>query len=232
MKKFIKIILLIVGIILLFLVLDRLYVYKNYYIKQDINIKNDGSIVIKHKDVKNYLDYNGIKIRNDFKNYTFEEDDNSYVQYDKDEEIVNMFAVYNTDTLLNAFKTYDNTLISSIKVEKYLNDNNINSDLELLKFIENYEQYINIFTDSFIIKMDYYIKSYVEDVLPLIYEYKVIEGDYNGILVYNYNYEEEENIDVLLFDDDRITVLSFIGMNVEEKKVVDLVGTVIVYAEE
>ena len=231
MKK-IRTVLIIICVLLLLILLGKAYVYKNYNIKQVVNIKNEGSVVIKHKEVKDYLKYNGVKIRNDFKKYTYEEDDNSYILYNKDDDIVNMFAVYDVDTLLNIFIEYDNSLISKEKVEKYLKDNNINNDMELLDYIENYKQDINFFSKDFDIKMDYYIKKYVEDVLPLAEEYKKIEGDYNGIIIYSNNYEEEKSIDVLLFEDNRRIVLTFIGIDINEKNILDLVGTVVIYEEE
>ena len=231
MKK-IKTILIIICVLLLLILLGKAYVYKNYNVEQVVNIKNEGSVVIKHKEVKDYLKYNGVKIRNDFKKYTYEEDDDSYILYNKEDDIVNMFAVYDVDTLLNIFIEYDNSLINKDKVEKYLKDNNINNDMELLNYIEKYKQDINFFSKDFDIKMDYYIKKYVEDVLPLAEEYKVIEGDYTGIIVYGNSYEEEKSIDVLLFEDNRRIVLTFIGMDINEKNILDLVGTVVIYEEE
>jgi len=229
MKK--KIIIIIICIFVL-LIVNKLFLYNNYLVPQDINIENIGEIDLKHKDAKDYLNYNGIKIRNDFKKYVFEEDEGSYVLYNKDEDIINTFSVYEVNTLLQIFKEYDNDILNEKYIERFLKDNNINNDIELLEYLSNYKNNINYFSSNKEIKFNFYVYQFVYDVLPLIDEYKIIKGDYTGILLFHDNYEEEKSIDIMLLNDGMRYVLSFNGFDINENNILDVVGTVIFNEEE
>lgn len=225
MKKGTKIIICIL-VILLVLVINKVLIYNKYKSKQEIIIVNDGYETINHKDTKDYLEHNGIKIRNDFKKYTYEESDDTYVLYDNNEDIINMFSIHKVETLLTIFKEYDDILKKSY-IEKFLNENNIKNDMDLLNYISNYEKDITIFNSNKEIKLDYYIRNYINDVMPLVYEYRIVKGDYSGIIVFNYNHEEEDAIEIMLLNKDVRYILSFIGSEISEKNILDLVGTVI-----
>jgi hypothetical protein len=217
--------------ILLILFISKFLTYNKYQNKQEIIISNDGNITILHKDVKNYLTYNGIKIRNDFNKYEYEKSDDTYILYDKDEDIINMFSIFKVETLIDVFKKFDDTL-SEKEINKFLKDNNINNDIELLDYISNYSKNINLFSSNYDIKLNDYIRRYINEVMPLIYEYKVIDGDYYGIVTYNLNYEEEKTIEVMLLKNNVRYIISYIGSEIEEKYVLDLIGTVIFDEEE
>ncbi len=217
--------------ILLILFISKFLTYNKYQNKQEIIISNDGNITILHKDVKNYLTYNGIKIRNDFNKYEYEKSDDAYILYDKDEDIINIFSIFKVETLIDVFKKFDDTL-SEKEINKFLKDNNINNDIELLDYISNYSKNINLFSSNYDIKLNDYIRRYINEVMPLIYEYKVIDGDYYGIVTYNLNYEEEKTIEVMLLKNNVRYIISYIGSEIEEKYVLDLIGTVIFDEEE
>ncbi len=228
----IKTIIIIAICILILLVINKHFIYAKYNVKQDINIEKVGDTVINHKDTKEYLTYNDIKIRNDFKNYVYEEDENTYVLYNKEDDIVNMFSIFEVDTLINAFIEYDNAVLSTKTLTKYLNDNNINNDMDLMEHISNYKKDINFFSSNKDIRINYYLNNFTKDILPFVTEYKTISGDYEGCILYNLNYEEDVAIDIMLFYKNRRFVLSFIGEEFEENKIIDLIGTVVLNEEK
>ena len=205
-----------------------------YYIIGIISILliYDGNVTINHTETKNYLIYNGIKIRNDFKKYTYEKSDDMYVLYDKNDDLVNAFSIYETNTFIDVFKTYNNDILSEQRINMFLKENNISNDIELITYISKYSKFINVLSSNYDIKLDYYIRNYINDIFPLVYEYKIIDGDYTGIMTYNLNYEEEKNIEVMLINDDVRYVITFIGSGIEEKNIINLIGTVVFDEEE
>ena len=63
--------------------------------------------------------------------------------------------------------------------------------------------------------------------MPLVYEYRIVKGDYSGMIIFNYNHEEEDVIEIMLLNKDIRYILSFMGNEISEKNILDLVGTVI-----
>ena len=155
-----------------------------------------------------------------------------YVLYDKHDDLVNAFSVYETNTFIDIFRNYNNDILSEQRIDMFLKENNINNDIELITYISKYSKFINMLSSNYDIKLDYYIRNYINDVLPLVYEYKIIDGDYTGIITYNLNYEEEKTIEVMLINNNVRYIISFIGSGIEEKNVINLIGTVVFDEEE
>ena len=155
-----------------------------------------------------------------------------YVLYDKHDDLVNAFSVYETNTFIDIFRNYNNDILSEQRIDMFFKENNINNDIELITYISKYSKFINMLSSNYDIKLDYYIRNYINDVLPLVYEYKIIDGDYTGIITYNLNYEEEKTIEVMLINNNVRYIISFIGSGIEEKNVINLIGTVVFDEEE
>lgn len=232
MKKKVLIVIFILMIVAIYFIYKAISFYMYYKNNHDDVIRED-SISINKKDYKNYIDYNNIRINNIFKKYIFEE--GSYLLFDKDEEVIEMFYEYEGDTYiesfingLNIYPEEDKKEILSRKQRKdIIKDNNINKDIDLIKFMYDYlKKDLNILSSTNELKTYAYINNYLSNVIPLISGYREINGDYEGIIIYENNLDYENNYLINLYHDNIRYILSFIGNELSEEDIIDLIGTV------
>ena len=143
MKKKVFIVIFILMIVAIYFIYKAIS-FNMYYKNNHDDVIREDSISINKNDYKNYIDYNNIRINNIFKKYIFEE--GSYLLFDKDEEVIEMFYEYEGDTYiesfingLNIYTEEDKKEILSRKQRKdIIKDNNINKDIDLIKLIYDY----------------------------------------------------------------------------------------------
>ena len=157
-KKSSLIICLIIALILIGLISLKCF-YLIYYNPK--NLKNNDSeikftepfVLKKDNDVKDYLEHDGIKIRNDFQNFEEKVENNTYFRILKDENGKTKAALFiGTDlTWMDYLKaeelTYfniDSKKTSSEERINFLKENNITNDLDLFKFLSQQEKVKNI----------------------------------------------------------------------------------------
>ena len=232
MKKKVFIVIFILIIVAIYFIYKAIS-FNMYYKNNHDDVIREDSISINKKDYKNYIDYNNIRINNIFKKYIFEE--GSYLLFDKDEEVIEMFYEYEGDTYiesfingLNIYPEEDKKEILSRKQRKdIIKDNNITKDIDLIKFMYDYlKKDLNILSSTNELKTYAYINSYLSNVIPLISGYREINGDYEGIIIYENNLDYENNYLINLYHDNRRYILSFIGNELSEEDIIDLIGTV------
>ena len=232
MKKKVFIVIFILIIVAIYFIYKAIS-FNMYYKNNHDDVIREDSISINKKDYKNYIEYNSIRINNIFKKYIFEE--GSYLLFDKDEEVIEMFYEYEGDTYiesfingLNIYPEEDKKEILSRKQRKdIIKDNNINKDIDLIKFMYDYlKKDLNILSSTNELKTYAYINNYLSNVIPLISGYREINGDYEGIIIYENNLDYENNYLINLYHDNRRYILSFIGNELSEEDIIDLIGTV------
>ena len=232
MKKKVFIVIFILIIVAIYFIYKAIS-FNMYYKNNHDDVIREDSISINKKDYKNYIDYNNIRINNIFKKYIFEE--GSYLLFDKDEEVIEMFYEYEGDTYiesfingLNIYPEEDKKEILSRKQRKdIIKDNNITKDIDLIKFMYDYlKKDLNILSSTNELKTYAYINNYLSNVIPLISGYREINGDYEGIIIYENNLDYENNYLINLYHDNRRYILSFIGNELSEEDIIDLIGTV------
>ena len=232
MKKKVFIVIFILIIVAIYFIYKAIS-FNMYYKNNHDDVIREDSISINKKDYKDYMEYNSIRINNIFKKYIFEE--GSYLLFDKDEEVIEMFYEYEGDTYiesfingLNIYPEEDKKEILSRKQRKdIIKDNNITKDIDLIKFMYDYlKKDLNILSSTNELKTYAYINNYLSNVIPLISGYREINGDYEGIIIYENNLDYENNYLINLYHDNRRYILSFIGNELSEEDIIDLIGTV------
>lgn len=205
---------LIIGLIIALLVVGFIGLkcfYLIYYSPKDLEndikkIKFTEPLVIKKdNDVKEYLEHDGIKIRNDFKDFKEkDEQDSSYLRIltdesGKTEAAISMGKDYtwidylkeDEVTFYNAKpkKTTSKERINFLKKEK------ITNDIELFKFLNKEEKRKNnVFTPIKDIKGRYSIMLMASVFMPDVQSMTEIKGDYIG---YTYNMKRAKEVDIL-----------------------------------
>lgn len=184
-----------------------------FTIKDTINIKK------KSVESNDYLEYQNIKIRNDFKDFeklgqTAGVTSLKLISKDENNKTKSSFWMGITDTYVNMLKS-DKTLfgtedkrITNTSLTKILEKNNINNDIELFKYLENQKEIKNnIFTSVKQMKENYAIQFMISVVMPQMNNITLINGDYQGY-VFNLKSNMKE---VSIIKDDKRYVFMFIN---------------------
>ena len=171
---------LIIGLIIALLVVGFIGLkcfYLIYYSPKDLesNIKKikftEPLVIKKDSDVNDYLEHDGIKIRNDY----------TWIDYLKEDEV----TFYNA----NPKKTTSKERIDFLKKEK------ITNDIELFKFLNKEEKRKNnVFTPIKDIKGRYSVMLMASVFMPDVQSMTEIKGDYIG---YTYNMKRAKEVDIL-----------------------------------
>lgn len=174
------------------------------YIK-GLTIKD--TITLKQQPLDNYIEFNGIKVKNEFEDFEklgapqSTEDSVKYVLYDKKRKVVASFWISTADTYVNILKS-DKTLfgtgdkrVTNDNLTDLLEKNKINNDIELFKYLEKQKNTKNnIFTSVRKMKENYTLHFMVAVMLPSMDNISLIDGDYNGYIFNLKNNMKEVNI--------------------------------------
>lgn len=180
---------------------------ENYseYVK---GLKIKDKIVIKHdKTSTNYLEFNGVKIRNDFEKFTKLDgtqnttDSVKYMLYDENKNLMASFWISIGNSYTNLLKN-DSTIfgtndkrLTNADLTKILEKNNINNDIDLFKYLVNYTpKSKSIFTNKSIIKEDFDTQYMTLLALPNVDYITEISGDYSGYMFNLHNDIKEVSI--------------------------------------
>ncbi|MBQ7104709.1 MAG: helix-turn-helix transcriptional regulator [Bacilli bacterium] len=151
-----------------------------------------------------YLIYDDIKIRNDFKNFKYEEKLSSkkwqeYKLYDENGKTKSVFMLGSATTYIDYFTSEailvgDLGQFNSADRNYFLLRNDINDDIDFLNYIkDNYFAKSNIFTQTRKIKENYALNLFVDVAIPRVDSLTIINGDYTGF-IFNLNNVREVNI--------------------------------------
>jgi len=230
-KKVLKIIGIIFAVILyialtFFIIIEHI-MYKDNLENNDLekynnmieNIVLKENVNITHKIANEYITFNELKIRNDFKNFTKEidEEDSNRVVF-KFEDINNKRLV--SFTIDICYGTI-NASYSSEFVDKY----NIKNDIDYINVLKNYDFEETRFNykkvsengDATIGAESYSL----EDT-----HYNVVEGDYTGLIT---NEEFSMQKIVYLYKNNNTYILTFNGLGYfTNEQIYDLISTVII----
>lgn len=202
------------------------------YIDMIDAIKNPKELLINHKNNnEDYLEYNDIKIRNDFNNYELIEDESSlkYIKKDVEGNLINSVWIGKEYTYIDYLKssyliningglTSDS---SKIGVNKVLRKNSITNDIELLEFLSNNYYFKNtIFTPIRDMKTNHDLNEFVAIMSHTTKEYYLLKGSYNG-----YAFKINDNItEVNILNNNKRYVITFVKC--DESYIKDLLSTI------
>lgn len=145
---------------------------------------------IENKDVNNYVNINDLKIRNDFQNFT-----NITNGYKLNDETYFTISIDNNmlEYLKNNISEKDNK-----GFVEFLEKNNIESDIELYRFLNRYGDATSTVFNSFSkIKSNYYVQYIISIMGNQINSLTEIKGDFTGYIMHCKN----NNVVVLNIND-------------------------------
>lgn len=243
MNKKKKIVIIIICVVCIGLILIP---YINYRISVDwvceeseriVNsLNNEEHITINKKEYQgDYLEYENIKIANEFAEFSVSElsvsnlytlnDTASFLIGTKESEI-EILKKFETYELYEPYELY---FIDSEKIiEQFIEENNLKNNIDLFNYIKTNEFNGNeLFTSSKKRKTDYIVGNVIIASMPQFSKIIYINGDYNG-----YIYELENGYQVELEKNDKYYIFIFNNLSGEnyytKEKVYDLISTVII----
>ena len=173
---------------------------------EQFNISN--TITIKHSsvEVNEYFEYQNMKIRNDFKDYSrldqnIENSSPKLILKNQDNNTTKSFWMGIADTYVDMLKA-DKTLfgigdkrISNIDFSNVLKNNNINNDIDLFNYLSKQKDIkSNIFTSVKEMKENYTIQFMISVIMPTVDSITLINGDDEGYIFNIKNGMKEVNI--------------------------------------
>ncbi len=197
------------------------------------------TITINHKNVESndYLEYQDIKIRNDFKDFerleqTTGETSLKLILKDENKKTKSSFWMGKTDTYVNLLKS-DKSLfgtedkkITNTDLTYILEKNKINNDIELFKYLEK-QKYVknNIFTSIKEMKENYTMQFMISIIMPQMDSITLINGDYQGYIFNLKNNMKEVSI---LKNGKRYVFMFLNTTYFTDKKINDLLNTIVI----
>ena len=188
-------------------------------------------------DGEEYLSFENIKIRNDFKDFEYREDisgdnDFKYVIYDDNGEVKASFLVGIVDSYVSMLKSdieiYANNRrgINTKGIEEFLDSNGISNDIHLLKYLEEHQDdKNNIFTSVREMKVRYILNNLIEMMFPAMEDITLINGTYAG---YMFDLEVGGK-QVCILDNDKCVVFTFIGeYYFSDEYIYELLDTIVI----
>lgn len=230
-------------------------IYKGYYLiiyrPENISDKNyneymdsfqlHNSIVINKKSIENsnYLIFKNVKIRNDFADYivTYESETNKiYRLVDENENVKAVFRIGVDNSIID--DVLDEALFDREDKEKFLKENNITDDMDLLDFVlQKHKVKNNILTSIKKIKEHAMIQYFTYTTLSNPSFITKFSGDYEGYLIGNEKSSQENtkynNINTVnLIKDNKVYSFGFwLSDDFTEDYIKDIIETVIIEDE-
>lgn len=196
-------------------------------------LKSEEKVTIEKSSSNNmeYLEFNNIKIRNDWADTLelIEDTEFSRKYVSKDTEGNIEFSILiggSEENIIDAFiknsKEADNG-----NYKKYYEENNVNDLISLLKYlIKNKDRKLNIFSSVREIEWTYTMNVLPGAIFNEASNLKFIEGDYEGIM---YEYIDQNRKSVILMKDGMSYGLEFSGLDYfKDEYIIELLGTVII----
>ncbi len=194
-----RIIYIIIVILLVFVIYKVCMLFKYNCNKQEIdtNMIFNETLTINNKlEYGSFIDVDNISIPNYFEDYVDSKTDFK-VKYDENNKVSSFYLIKSFNQYISILNIknmeiaegngyderyeYDTTEENMIK---YLNNHNIKSDADLLKYIkENYYFNSNIFTCIKDMRNNYLLNSFVEATLPSYKNIILINGNIDGYIM-------------------------------------------------
>jgi len=185
-------------------------------IKDTINVKS--SLLNDDK----YISYNGLKIRNDFKDYELlRNDDQSMVYENKNSNNILIISGL-TDSIVEKIKNDDFLELNEKDLLNILEKNYIENDYDLIKYISNQKnKNNNFFTNINDMKENYFMYFITYLHMSVGENVTLIEGDYEGYILNMYDIKA-----IHLIKDNK--TYTFTLSNVSDSYVEELLNTLVI----
>ena len=225
------------GFNLFYYNIDNITIQNYDSFKDRLNTKKTITINNKKLNESDYLISNNIKIRNDFKNYIFDDSYNvdkfvKYNLYDENNKVKSSFWFGIEDSYVSLLKSNslvlfgDDSKVKNVNYKKILEKNNVVNDIDLINFLaNNSDRKNNIFTPVKKMRENYSIQYLNSIITPIITEFILINGDYQGYIL-----KLQANIkQVTILKDNKRYSFVFYGSEFDDENyIIDLISTIII----
>ena len=202
----------IIPLLIIILIPIRLVIINNYKIVDDLDklIKIKKGLVISdlkvvhEKEVENYIEYNNIKISNNFENIECNDKNNTNI-CTFDDKIITMSQI---DSIISEYETYSNNKLDT------------SDDLQFLGLIKTSYNNPSFFTPIKKTRLEYTYNMFALNYFKVIKSIDLIEGDIKGLLFYENDNERE----FYLYKDNKTYKITF--KNIDDNTIIDLISTI------
>ena len=153
-----------------------------------------GTMIIKKETSSSYLTFNDVMVKDEFKDFKLLEigdstDNVKYVLYDSNNKLIASFWIGVADSYVSilssdlSFYYSSDVRMSNINMSKFLDKNNITTDIDLFNYlVKNRNVKNNIFTSFKKMQENYTLKFMSYAILPSVDSITLIDGDYKGYM--------------------------------------------------
>ena len=190
------------------------------------DIKISGNITINHENLtdEEYFEYKDIKTKNIFEGYEQNSlDTDSFLRMVKKVDSKISEAIF-----MGSERAYIDILKNDKEYKGIFNKiaekENINNDIDLLKYMEKHnDDKVSFFTPYFKQRQIYTINEFKITMLPSIEHIKTLDGYYNG-----YMYKgTKDSIEAVVIKNNKRYFFTFLG-NFSEEYVIDFMNSVVI----
>jgi len=167
-----------------------------------------------------YINYDGLKIRNDFKDYEIVHNDDNHIAYENKEKNILISISGLTESIVDKIKNDDFLKLKEKDLVYILKKNNIKNDYDLIKYISNQKtKNNNIFTSTKKMKENYFMYFATYNHMSVGENISLIEGDYEGYILNMYDIKS-----IHIIKDNK--TYAFTLSNVSDSYVKELLSTI------
>ena len=212
-------------VILLFLIfIGYKFVMLQKYKIDNISIDNESifneTMNIKYNNSNNITTFDDMSYLNYFSDYVHKENTDLKVKYNDNNDVVSFYNIvkekqYINILNMNSFELYSDGEKNNINfntehyMQKHLDKNNINDDVDLLNYLKNnYYFKNNIFTCTKTMRNNYIFNSLISVVFPEFSSITLIDGSLKGYIVNTTSPAKVKEIHLLHDNDQYIITLS------------------------
>lgn len=225
-------------IVLIFFMYKSFYLFSYHFSKDDNydRLYFKDSIILKNNNTtSNYLQFNNIKIRNDFEKFILETKNAKSVKYNlinKFNKVQASLQIISDKTYIDKFREddYNNSRYNSIDRNQIIKENHITNDIEFIKYLKKeLTKKNNILTRVKDMKKRYALKYFTNKEIPQFDYLTLIDGDYTGYMFDNFNYSNNQFRQVVILKDNRSYIFRFYSCcYFDENYIKELLSTVVI----
>ncbi len=200
--------------------------------------RNVNEEIIVKTTAKDYIKFNDVKIKNVFEGFKKNEATADTISYSKEVDgktkgVIlsvgfNYIDVFDADKDEVTFygsgdvskPIVDYTDMFYVGLEDYLDDRDIEDDVDLLKYLSDYKSKTSLFSSYKKLKEDYSIRLLIDVAFPKIEKITYLEEDLRGFIFHM----KEDTYSVEVIDDDKTVNFTFVGFDFDE--MIDIISTV------
>lgn len=196
---------------------------------EGLNNQREITISPKYLDMGEYLEWQGIKIRNDFEGMTIRAMGTDQILYEvksSDKTKRKYFYMYRGSTYLEEIEDYFEAGWANVKlkdIKKFCLEKEIYDDIDFINYVKDrYYAENTLLTSTKQMRENYIINLFVSYYLQPVKRTTILKGTYNG-----YMFEREDYYEIHLLHNNQKYVFIFYGQEyAKEEYILDILSTI------